>query len=255
MRGLFFCLMMTLPLACSSPVKNVVAEVANTSISSERFVDRYKKYLASTNQRDNIVLRQQILNNMVNEILIYQDMSRRGLDRDTEYVHTLQDISDQELLSAYARHVVSDTAVIPESKLHDEFRWYNTKFTARYLYGRSEKAARELRIRLMSGATFEKLAKETFDDPGLANNGGSLGTFGWGEMEPALEETVFGMNAGEISEPVRLSMGYAIIKLEHRVENRFVTEADYVKIREKLWRAVGLLATAHALAAQYRRQH
>jgi parvulin-like peptidyl-prolyl isomerase len=95
-----------------------------------------------------------------------------------------------------------------------------------------------LRARLEYGATFEDLAKEVFEDPGLATNGGSLGTFGWGEMEPALEEAAFSIPVGAISEPLRASMGYAILKVEKRVENRFVTESDYVKVREKLYRAV-----------------
>lgn len=238
MRKAFWLTLVVLQLDCASHRNEEVAIVNGTAITVEQFTARYKKYLAATNSRDNILLRQQILNNMANEVLIYADLSKRGLDNDEEYTRTMEDIANQELLNAYARHVVTDTATIPESRLHEEFRAYNTKFTARYLYARSLQGARELRARIMRGETFEQLAKEVFEDPGLANNGGSLGTFGWGDMESALEGTVIGMNAGEVSDPVRLSMGYAIIKLDHRVENRMVTEADYLKVREKLWRAV-----------------
>lgn len=238
MRKAFWLTLVVLQLDCASHRNEEVAIVNGTAITVEQFTARYKKYLAATNSRDNILLRQQILNNMANEVLIYADLSKRGLDNGEEYTRTMEDIANQELLNAYARHVVTDTATIPESRLHEEFRAYNTKFTARYLYARSLQGARELRARIMRGETFEQLAKEVFEDPGLANNGGSLGTFGWGDMESALEGTVIGMNAGEVSDPVRLSMGYAIIKLDHRVENRMVTEADYLKVREKLWRAV-----------------
>jgi len=232
------CVVMVTLSGCTRNKAKVVAEVAGERITDYKFAERYAKYLASTSQRDNILLRQQILNNMINEILIYTDLARRGLDRDEAYLVKIDDITAQALLTAYAHTIIADTASIPEKELHNEFRAYNSKATARYLYAKSEDEARELKAKIVHGATFEELAKDVFDDPGLANNGGSLGTFGWGEMEPALDEIAFSIPVGTISEPVKLSMGYAIVKVENRVENRFVTQGDYQKVREKLWRAV-----------------
>lgn len=225
-------------VGCSKDQSKVVAEIAGEEITDRRFAERYARYLSSTSQRDNILLRQQILNNMINETLIYRDLTLLGLDRDETYQMKIEDIQTQTLLTAYTRKIIADTSSIPENDLHREFRAYNSKVTARYLYAKSEEGARELKAKIERGATFEELAKEVFEDPGLANNGGSLGTFGWGEMEPALDEVAFSIPVGGISEPVKLSMGYAIVKVENRVENQFVTEADYLKVREKLWRAV-----------------
>ncbi|MEK9138952.1 MAG: peptidylprolyl isomerase, partial [Bacteroidota bacterium] len=223
---------------CNRNAGKVVAEVGGEEITEQQFVERYEQYVESTGQRDNILLRQQILNNMINELLIYKDLARRGLDGDETYRAKMDGVLGQALLVAYARKIITDTSHIPEADLYKEFRAYNSKVTARYLYAKSEVGAKELRAKLEHGVTFEDLAKEVFEDPGLATNGGSLGTFGWGEMEPALEEAAFSIPVGAISEPLRASMGYAIVKVERRVENRFVTESDYVKVREKLYRAV-----------------
>lgn len=74
--------------------------------------------------------------------------------------------------------------------------------------------ARQLLRRLEAGESFETLAKENSDDPGTAKKGGDLGYIRKGDMEKAFEDTVFDMKKGEISEPVRTSFGYHIIKVE-----------------------------------------
>ena len=217
---------------------HTVARFADLRITDSEFAARYKEYLATGSQRDNILLREQILNNMINEKLIYRDLSLRGLDRDQPYRSKIEDVSEKAMLIAYARRVVTDTSEIPIEDLYKEFRAYNSKVTAQYLYAKTEEGARELKSRLDHGETIEALAKEVFEDPGLASNGGSLGTFGWGDMEPGLEGAAFFTPVGTVSDPVRLSMGYGIVKVDNRVENRLVTQADFLKVREKLWRRV-----------------
>jgi peptidyl-prolyl cis-trans isomerase D len=61
---------------------------------------------------------------------------------------------------------------------------------------------------------FASMAKEHSADPGSATDGGALGFFGRGVMDPAFEESAFSLKLGEISEPVRSQFGYHIIKLD-----------------------------------------
>lgn len=70
-----------------------------------------------------------------------------------------------------------------------------------------------IRARLEAGEDFAKLAKENSDDPGSAKQGGDLGFFNSGDMVPAFDKTVFAMNKGDISGPVRSQFGFHIIKL------------------------------------------
>ena len=71
-----------------------------------------------------------------------------------------------------------------------------------------------LRERAEQGEDFAELAKNHSQDPGSAESGGDLGYFGRGVMDPAFEEAVFAMQPGEVSEPVRSSFGFHLIKLE-----------------------------------------
>ena len=71
--------------------------------------------------------------------------------------------------------------------------------------------AEELVKRIRAGESFAELAREYSGDSGSAKEGGDLGLFGKGIMEPAFETAAFAMAQGEISEPVRTDFGFHII--------------------------------------------
>ena len=219
------------PLTC-------VAVVDGTNIVADEFQKRYKTYIATTNNRDNIILRQRILDNMVNEELIFADVHRKKFDADDVYRNKTEEIKNQAMLDRYAKSVSVDTVSISEQELRKEFHAFNSKVAARYLYAKKEEDAQKLKDKLEHGATFDELARDVFQDPELANNGGYLGYFGWGEMEPALEDAAFSLPIGTLSGPVKLKVGYAIVKVENRVEAPLASEMDYAKNKEKLEQSI-----------------
>jgi foldase protein PrsA len=66
--------------------------------------------------------------------------------------------------------------------------------------------------KLKAGEKFEDLAKEYGTD-GTKDNGGSLGTFGRGQMVKEFEDAAFALKPGEISDVVKTQFGYHIIKV------------------------------------------
>lgn len=72
----------------------------------------------------------------------------------------------------------------------------------------------ELLSKLRGGASFADMAKKHSQDPGSAAQGGDLGFFGRGIMDPVFEDAVFALKQGELSEPVRSSFGFHLIRLE-----------------------------------------
>ena len=63
---------------------------------------------------------------------------------------------------------------------------------------------------------FGKLALEWSEDSGSKEKKGDLGYFGRGKMVPEFEKVAFSAKLGELSEPVKTSYGYHIIKVEDR---------------------------------------
>ena len=80
-----------------------------------------------------------------------------------------------------------------------------------------------LRSRIEVGESFEDLARESSDDPGSATAGGSLGFIERGVMVPPFEEAAFALAPGEMSEPVRTSYGWHLIRVTSVHESRAAT--------------------------------
>jgi parvulin-like peptidyl-prolyl isomerase len=81
--------------------------------------------------------------------------------------------------------------------------------------------AKEIQKKLVAGGDFAAIAKVESDDAGSGANGGSLGTFGHGQMVPVFDAAAFSQPIGQIGEPVESPFGYHIIKVEERTSKSF----------------------------------
>lgn len=76
--------------------------------------------------------------------------------------------------------------------------------------------AERLRAEIEGGADFAEVARRESADPGSAERGGELGTFGRGQMVGAFDAAAFSLPAGELSEPVLTRFGYHLIQVQSR---------------------------------------
>jgi len=81
---------------------------------------------------------------------------------------------------------------------------------------------------LKNGANFDELAKKYSEDPGSANVGGSLGWIGRAQMTPEFEKAAFSLSKGQISDVVKGSDGFHIIRLDDK-QDAHVKSLDEVK--------------------------
>jgi len=66
---------------------------------------------------------------------------------------------------------------------------------------------------IQKGDDFGQLAKDYSEDTGSAEQFGSLGTFGKGQMVPEFEQMAFSMQPGEVSQPFKTNFGWHILKV------------------------------------------
>ncbi len=96
----------------------------------------------------------------------------------------------------------------------------------------------DLRKRIVErGEDFAELAGIFSDDPGSARSGGDLGFAERGTFVPEFEAAAYGLQKGEISEPVETEFGFHIMQLVERRGNKInlrhilvkpqITEADH----------------------------
>jgi len=92
----------------------------------------------------------------------------------------------------------------------------------------AQKRAEDLLKQLKAGAKFEDLAKKYSEDPGSAKEGGSLGWIGKGRTVPEFEKAAFSLPKGQMSDLVKSSYGFHIIRVDDKQDAHMKT-LDEVK--------------------------
>jgi peptidyl-prolyl cis-trans isomerase D len=92
----------------------------------------------------------------------------------------------------------------------------------------AQRRAEDLLKQLKQGANFEDLAKKYSEDSGSAKEGGSLGWIGRGRTVPEFEKAAFSLPKGQMSDLVKSSYGFHIIRVDDKQDAHMKT-LDEVK--------------------------
>jgi len=90
-----------------------------------------------------------------------------------------------------------------------------TQATARHILVDSESKCQTLIDEIKGGGDFAALAKEHSSCPS-GRDGGSLGTFGPGQMVAEFNTACFEGNVGEVQGPIKTQFGYHVVEVTER---------------------------------------
>lgn len=162
--------------------------------------------------------RKELIEELINRELIYQDALKEGLDKDKfiqlelqEQVHNLLTrarigklLRDSPPSEAMMRAIYQEQIVAPAS----------SEYKARHILLKTMEDAKSVIEELNNGAVFETLAQHKSTGPS-ASQGGDLGWFSPNQMTKNFSEAVEKMTPGEYSKrPVKTRFGWHVIKLE-----------------------------------------
>jgi peptidyl-prolyl cis-trans isomerase SurA len=80
-----------------------------------------------------------------------------------------------------------------------------------------ERKADDLRNRVVKGEDFNEIAKH-FSEGSTAKDGGELGTFEHGQLSKQLEDIVFKLDKGQMTDVIQTKTGFEILKVEAHFE-------------------------------------
>lgn len=94
--------------------------------------------------------------------------------------------------------------------------------------------AQALRLRASNGESFEVLVKAYSQGPG-ADEGGDLGTVAAGHLDPRFEAAVKGLKPGQVSGPVAVERGVALLQLLERTGGE---PEPFENVRDRIYRTL-----------------
>ena len=101
--------------------------------------------------------------------------------------------------------------------------------------GSPRKRLEALRQRIQAGADFAELARTNSDDQGSASRGGDLGWVGPGEMTPAFQQVIEGLEPGTLSEPFRSPYGWHLAEVLDKRKREDVEQFQRAQARRALY--------------------
>jgi peptidyl-prolyl cis-trans isomerase SurA len=170
-------------------------------------------------------------NNIPSQEALVAALAGQGLTFDQYRAQLQEQIEKLKLVSMEVRAKVQ----VGESEMRDYYAANLAKYTedesyrARHIFFKTgEKAspdeiqrAKTTALAVLDdakgGKDFAELAKKFSEDPAARKDGGDLGSFKKGDMQPELENVILSLKPGEVSELVSTPIGFHIIKLEAKV--------------------------------------
>ncbi len=199
----------------------VLASVGNKQITIEDIKSRHKDLLPA--QKDylnkNEKAKANLLKNSIKEEILVQKALEKKIDQDPAFLARMAQIR---------RAILTQTLIQKEiePKLADKNirRFYNKnkrlyrtdKVRAIHILLPTKEAANEvykLARKTKTDDAFKELARKHSKDPSVARNLGDLNFFEYGQMVPEFSKVAFALKKGQISQPVKTSFGYHIIKM------------------------------------------
>ncbi len=233
-------LLLTIGLwACSSDKKDqeeVLATVGQFEITRTHYLNELRRFADRTGHAVNLGsdVMENVLNSRVNRYTIVELAHSKGWHAEPEAQHLKSMIRRKVNMEEYERRFIHDEVVITEDDLRELFYRANTSVRASHLFARYRHEADSLYKLIQQGHDFNELAKSVFRNEELARSGGDLGFFTLDDMDVSFEQKAFRMDIGDISEPVKTSRGYSIIKVTDIITTPVVTETEFANKRNEI---------------------
>ena len=126
-----------------------------------------------------------------------------------------EDYADVLYVSLLQEQALAEDIEVTDEEIQQRFDRSKTEIDAQHILVADEETAKEVKTKIDDGEDFGELAAEYSMD-GSAQDEGKLGYFTAGDMVAEFEDAAYGMEAGDISEPVQTEHGFHIIKVNDK---------------------------------------
>lgn len=209
--------------ACSSDDSEAVVETSAGNITKEEFYDELKDRYGEDVLTELVTVKvledkYEVSDKMVEEEI---DKAKEQFGENFEMVlqqsgfASEEDYADILYVSLLQEQALAEDIEVTDEEIQQRYDRSKEEIDAQHILVADEETANEVKTKLDDGGDFGELAAEYSMD-GSAQNEGNLGYFSAGDMVAEFEDAAYGMEVGDISDPVQSQHGFHIIKVNDR---------------------------------------
>ena len=234
-RFILFALMalLTLSLACEKREDEVVAEIGTKKITVsdvEIIAETLdNKYLPVT---DDLEGKKQILDHMLNKEVMALKAAAAGYEKEEWFINFWEQFKNPFVVAAMMDEKIRKAVTVSEEEIDKYYDEMHYEYTLSQIVVANEEDAWRVREKIMGGEDFGEMAK-LYSLGAEAGSGGLVGTNVVGRIHYWVEEALFEMEEGDVSEPLRTSSGWALLKVHRKRKIIPELERSYAEKRVK----------------------
>ena len=159
-----------------------------------------------------------VLDQIISEKLLIQEAKNRGLEQDKDVLEQIKNTTEQILVQSLIEKEIIGKVKVDDQEALTYYEENKDNFITKeqvYLYNilvETEEVAKDILEKLKAGGDFIEIAKEKSTGPSAAQ-GGDLGYISKGDLIPEIENDVFALEIGSISDIIKSEYGFHILKV------------------------------------------
>lgn len=162
--------------------------------------------------------KEDVLEQIITQTLLIQQADELNLREDPEIALQIKNTVEQILIQSLLEKEIVDKITLSDEDIQSyyvenkENYWQEEEVHAYNILVETEEEAKEVLQKLEEGQEFSELAKE-FSIGSSASTGGDIGFINKGTLMPEIEDQLFILDPGEVSEIIPTESGFHIFKV------------------------------------------
>ncbi len=241
---------------CSKREDLKVAEFKDQSITVADFEQAYQRvdpaYLPKATGLDG---KKEFLNTMLNKYVMAYKADELGYDKDPSVTQSMEMFSRMALQVAYLKKQVADKITVSDAEVKAHYDNTGTSMECKQILTDTPEEAQDAYQAIQDGLDFDSAIRQ-YSKNEDAETGGMVFTAVYGQLTPEVQEALFEVPIGGVTEPVMTAQGWVLMKVLRRNEGRAKppfedVKEDYTTQVRNLKEAVALNKFTEDLRTEY----
>jgi len=235
-----FLVLLLSPLSCdkAQPLKGKeLARVNDRVITLEEFEQEMEQLPQSAKlQMISEEGRKNFLHDLINQELLLQEAKKKGLDKKKEILVNLEMLKKGLIINALGEELCAGKDEVSDDEVEAYYRENKEEFIlervwVRHIMVKTLPEAQKIKRRLDQGEDFIALVRQYSISPSKTQ-GGDLGYIERGKVGKEFGQAAFSLKRpGELSDIVKTTLGYHIIRLEDKIGPR---QRTFSEVQEEI---------------------